>query len=81
MAQREPSAKKEKINDKENERPKFRRKSKLNDRWIGTKETENLTTKYVPRNTVTSTKWAITTFEGWKKSRNAHFCSNHTAVQ
>ena len=64
MAGRESSAMKAKINDKENICPKLslsRQKFKVNDRWIGTKETENLKTKYVPRNTVTSTKWAITT--------------------
>lgn len=34
---------------------------------------EQLGSRYVPKNTVCSTKWCISTFEAWREGRNARF--------
>lgn len=34
-------------------------------------EQEMLSEKFVPKNTVSSTNWAVSTFESWRKSRNS----------
>ena len=36
-------------------------------------EERALAEKCVPKNTATSTKWAVTNFESWRKSRNETF--------
>lgn len=41
--------------------------------FVNDAEAEALSKKFVPRNTATSTKWCVSTFESWRKERNARF--------
>ena len=61
------------IVNKENEPPVA--KKPRNDRWQFTNEEEqqNLCKKFTPRNTASSTKWALSNFNAWKASRNERF--------
>ena len=38
-------------------------------------EEDSLSIKFVPKNTATSTKWAVTNFENWRKCRNDRFAN------
>ena len=41
--------------------------------FINATVAEQLESRYVPKNTATSTKWALTTFEAWRNGRNLRF--------
>ena len=45
-------------------------------RWnfISEEEESSLSTLFVPKNTESSTKWALSNFMQWKMSRNEQFC-------
>ena len=65
--------------EKENEAPSGSRKPCLHqERWefIDECKEEKLTKKFVPKNTATSKKWALSNFTSWKQSRNLHFADN-----
>ena len=69
----------------ESEAPAPRKKMKLSvrkekdkeNRWQFVDETKEqaLGTKFVQKNTVTSTKWAVSNFVSWSNSRNTRFCN------
>ena len=52
--------------------------AKGEERWkfIDKDEDHVLTTKFVPKNIAASTKWALTNFLEWKKSRNDAFITD-----
>ena len=52
-----------------------RKEKDKENRWQFVDETKEqaLGTKFVPKNTVTSTKWAVSNFVSWHNSRNARF--------
>ena len=69
--------------------PSKKKKLSLSLRKRGTQEKENRFTfleaaeqemlgeKFVPKNTAVSTKWAVSNFESWRKSRNSSVDSEH----
>lgn len=67
----------------ESEAPAPRKKMKISvrkekdkeNRWQFVDETKEqaLGMKFIPKNTVTSTKWAVSNFVSWSNSRNAQF--------
>ena len=52
--------------------------SHVRDRWhfVSEEQEEELSRKYVPKNTVSSTKWAMANFTSWKKARNKRFADD-----
>ncbi len=74
--------------DKENAVPRRTKKLKLDkkkpsaERWhfISEEREEVLGKKYVPKNTATSTKWALGNFSSWRDSRNKRFSTDASKV-
>ena len=74
----ESSSREEKENAlprKPSKKLKLSKKESSGERWhfISNDEEEDLGKKFVPKNTVASTKWALANFNMWRQSRNKRF--------
>ncbi len=51
------------------------KKEDKSSRWhfVSAEEQDSLSVKFVPKNTATSTKWALTNFTEWSKGRSDRF--------
>ena len=57
---------------------KLSNKKPSDEHWhfISDDDEEDLTKKFMPKNTVASTKWVLANFNAWRQSRNKHFSGN-----
>ena len=78
----ESSSREEKENALPSRKPskelKLSKKEPSGERWhfISDDEEDDLSKKFVPKNTTASTKWALTNFNTWRQSRNKRFSGN-----